>query len=217
MFNFLKPIDPSIACSKCSGSVPVGKNSCTYCGTKYDRDLTVLKYGKEQSKIGRNCPDCKIELDSIDLEIGYKFIVERCKDCYGIFLDKLELEELLKLIYSYPGEPDIIRLNELLHCPDRKRDIVKYRKCPCCKRMMARKNFGHRSGVIMDTCHQHCTWLDGGELYHLIKWSGSGGQHSRCIMSERNEKLHKEAERRKSNRHKADEQEDWYNTKIRRG
>ena len=80
MFNFLKPIDPSIACSKYGGSVPVGKNSCTYCGTKYDRDLTVLKYGKEQSKIGQNCPDCKIELDSIDLEIGYKFIVERCKD-----------------------------------------------------------------------------------------------------------------------------------------
>ena len=132
MFNFLKPIEPSINCSKCGGSVPVGSNCCNYCGTKYDRDLVALKYGMEQSKTDRECPDCKLGLHSIDLEIGNKFLVEKCGHCYGVFLDKLELEELLKLIFSYPGEPDTLRLFELINCPDREKQSVKYRKCPVC-------------------------------------------------------------------------------------
>lgn len=202
MSSLFKATDPSIACNKCGGSISVGANKCSYCDTKYDRDLTVLKYGIESGKSGRNCPDCKVELQSINLEIGSKFIVERCEDCYGIFLDKLELEELLKLIYNYPGEPDVARLNQLLQCPDRRREVVKYRNCPDCKRMMARKNFGKRSGVIMDICRIHGTWLDSGELYDLIKWSSAGGQKGQCSIEERDSKLKKQAEKRRIKKRK---------------
>lgn len=202
MSNLLNTIDPSIACIKCGGSISVGANKCSYCDTKYDRDLTVLKYGVESGKSGRNCPDCEVELQSIDLEIGCKFIVERCEECYGIFLDKLELEELLKLIYNYPGDPDVARLNQLLHCPDRRQEVVKYRNCPDCKRMMARKNFGKRSGVVMDVCRNHGTWLDGGELYHLIKWSSAGGQNGQCSIKERDKELQEKAEKRKIKKRK---------------
>ena len=197
MFNFLKPIEPSINCSKCGGSVPVGSNCCNYCGTKYDRDLVALKYGMEQSKTDRECPDCKLGLHSIDLEIGNKFLVEKCGHCYGVFLDKLELEELLKLIFSYPGEPDTLRLFELINCPDREKQSVKYRKCPVCSCMMIRRNFGRRSGVVMDVCRDHGTWLDGGELAQIIKWSTAGGQHSKCVLTERENKLKKAVEERK--------------------
>ena len=196
MFNFMKPVDPSIACTKCGGSVPVGSNCCNHCGTKYDRDLVALKYGMEQEKSGRECPDCKKELHSVDLQIGHKFIIERCDQCYGVFLDKLELEELLKLT----GEPDTLRLFELLNCPDRLQDSVKYRNCPCCSRMMARRNFGRRSGVVMDACRDHGTWLDGGELARIIKWSTAGGQHSKCILSERKDQLNRQIEERKTKR-----------------
>jgi len=197
MFNFLKPVDPSISCSKCGGSVPVGSNFCNYCGTKYDSDLVTLKYGMELTKTDRECPDCKTELNSVDLQIGHKFLVEKCGECYGVFLDKLELEELLKLIFSYPGEPDTLRLFELLDCPDRQKENVKYRNCPVCSCMMARRNFGRRSGVVMDVCPNHGTWLDGGEISQLIKWSTAGGQHSRCILSERESMLNRNAEERK--------------------
>jgi len=177
MFNFMKPIDPTINCIKCGGSIIVGANSCTYCGTKHDRDLAVLKYGMEHQKTDRVCPNCTVELDS-------------------------------KLIYSYPGEPDIARLNELLRCPDREREEVRYRDCPVCSRMMARKNFGFRSGVVMDVCPIHGTWLDGGELSHIIKWSSAGGQNSTCPIKERNDKLNQEYEKRKLklNREKMEEQ-----------
>ena len=167
MYNFLKPTDPSIACTKCGGAISIGSNKCNYCGTKYDRDLLAIKHELENPKSGRNCPHCKIELQSVNLDIGQKFFVERCPDCYGVYLEKLELEELLKLIYSYPGDPRLSRLYELLKCPDREREVVKYNDCPECGRMMCRKNFGFRTGVVMDVCFAHGTWLDGGELYHL--------------------------------------------------
>lgn len=200
MFNFLKPIDPTITCTKCGGSVPVGSNLCSYCGTKHDRDLSQLKYGMEHVKSERNCPDCNIDLQSLNLQIGGKFLIERCDECYGIFLDKLELEELLKRIFQYPGEPDNVRLFELLNCPDKLKNKVIYRNCPVCKNMMARRNFGRRSGVILDTCRKHGTWLDSGELLRLIKWSEAGGQQSRCIIQERESVLTKRAEKEKRRR-----------------
>ena len=49
-------------------------------------------------------------------------------------------------------------------------------KCPVCSDFMQRKNFCVRSGVIIDCCHQHGVWLDGGELRRLMEWKKAGGQ-----------------------------------------
>ena len=48
-------------------------------------------------------------------------------------------------------------------------------ECPVCTNVMARRNFGRKSAVIIDICPQHGTWLDGGELSRLIKWVEAGG------------------------------------------
>ncbi|MEH6472021.1 MAG: zf-TFIIB domain-containing protein, partial [Halopseudomonas sp.] len=53
---------------------------------------------------------------------------------------------------------------------------VKYRKCPVCQEFMARRNFGYRSGVVIDRCPKHGVWLDNGELIHLLEWKKAGGQ-----------------------------------------
>jgi len=63
--------------------------------------------------------------------------------------------------------------------------------------MMIRRNFGRRSGVVMDVCRDHGTWLDGGELAQIIKWSTAGGQHSKCVLSERENRLKQAAEETK--------------------
>jgi len=41
---------------------------------------------------------------------------------------------------------------------------------------MARRSFGHRSGVVVDRCQEHGVWLDNGELIHLLEWKKAGGQ-----------------------------------------
>jgi len=188
-----KPIDPKVSCESCGASLSVGELSCKYCKTTFDRDLSRLKYGLESKKSDRNCPACDKPLKSIDLEIGYKFIIERCEDCLGIFMDKQELEEFLAWAKAHPGGVDTPRLLELLSCPERPWEKVVYRNCPVCAQQMARRNFGKRSGVVVDICRSHGTWLDAGELNQLIKWSNAGGVEGRCMLDEEKERIKKEA------------------------
>jgi Zn-finger nucleic acid-binding protein len=52
---------------------------------------------------------------------------------------------------------------------------VEYRRCPVCDAHMQRANFQKRSGVIVDRCHQHGTWLDADELEAIAEFVIGGG------------------------------------------
>lgn len=52
---------------------------------------------------------------------------------------------------------------------------VRYRPCPQCGKMMNRQNFGRLSGTIVDTCTGHGTFLDRGELHHVVTFILEGG------------------------------------------
>ncbi len=52
---------------------------------------------------------------------------------------------------------------------------VAYRKCPECGVAMQRKNFGHRSGVVVDWCGSHGTWLDANEMEDIASFILAGG------------------------------------------
>ena len=51
---------------------------------------------------------------------------------------------------------------------------VAYRRCPVCREQMARRNYQKRSGVIIDQCHEHGTWLDANELEQIAGYVLSG-------------------------------------------
>jgi Zn-finger nucleic acid-binding protein len=51
---------------------------------------------------------------------------------------------------------------------------VEYRRCPACDALMVRRNFQKRSGVIVDRCHEHGTWLDAHELERIAGFVLSG-------------------------------------------
>lgn len=50
-------------------------------------------------------------------------------------------------------------------------DSVTYLPCPLCSVLMNRKNFGDRSGIVVDVCKAHGVWLDRGELDALIAFA----------------------------------------------
>jgi Zn-finger nucleic acid-binding protein len=52
---------------------------------------------------------------------------------------------------------------------------VSYRHCPECGGVMQRKNFAHRSGVIVDWCGSHGTWLDAHEMEDIAAFVLDGG------------------------------------------
>jgi Zn-finger nucleic acid-binding protein len=91
-----------------------------------------------------------------------------------------------------------------------------YRSCPRCGHRMQRKNFGKRSGVIVDWCGSHGTWLDKDELEQIAAFIAAGGlrdagagaglssggplsyEQARAMVMVQNEL---EQERRKAERH----------------
>ncbi len=187
-------------CCNCSAPLPPSSIQCDYCGSRNDIDLKgVHYYTTHESDSELMCPRCNIRLETIDLKIDGKFLIERCETCLGLFFDPGELEAVLEATVS-----NVFTINrsqlESINTAMRSSDYgVTYIKCPVCTKLMNRVNFGAKSGVIVDRCKDHGVWLDGGELRHLFEWMKAGGK---LLDQERREELKKtDAERERERRH----------------
>ncbi len=161
-------------CSSCSAPLPATTIFCAYCGTRNDIDLGEKKFKNIRPHLSRQCPTCKIALQTIDVGEKISFFVERCPECYGLFFDRGELEDLVEMSVKSTQNVNVMQLAELSENP-RHIDVVTYRQCPVCEKMMQRVNFMKRSGVVTDYCADHGIWLDSGELRHILEWIKSGG------------------------------------------
>lgn len=165
-------------CTSCSAPLSGPSTICEYCGRRNDTNLHgIHKYTVARPESERICPRCDIPLQMINLKKGEKFYIERCGQCMGLFFDHNELEALLELSVSNVFRIDRKRLDtinkELYHRDDTQ---THYIKCPVCREFMGRRNFGAKSGVIIDRCNKDGIWLDGGELKRLLEWKKAGGQ-----------------------------------------
>ncbi|MDX8410240.1 MAG: zf-TFIIB domain-containing protein [Mariprofundales bacterium] len=164
-------------CSSCGAPLPEGKIHCTYCGTANAIDLQgIHEFTVTKPESERNCPVCRLALQTIDLDTTNHFYIERCSHCFGLFFDPNELPALLARTVQGIGSINYKRLQEIAdHRADSGIKRAAYVHCPVCDRMMTRRNFGRRSGVVVDRCVDHGVWLDGGELQQLMQWRKAGG------------------------------------------
>lgn len=164
-------------CNSCSAPLPVNTSFCDYCGTRNDLDVLAMHRftaGREVSEL--TCPDCGVRLESLRLCTDGSFVIERCPSCFGLFFDPGEVQAYLEQAVASAYEiryAEIVSISRERANKDRK---VRYIKCPQCKTLMNRVNFGSGSGVIMDVCKEHGVWLDNGELIQLMEWKRAGGQ-----------------------------------------
>lgn len=177
-------------CTSCSAPLSGPSTICEYCGRRNDTNLHgIHKYTVTRPESERICPRCDIPLQTINLKKGEKFYIERCDQCMGLFFDNNELEALLELSVSHIFRIDRKRLDtinsELYH---RDTSQTNYIKCPVCREFMARRNFGAKSGVIIDRCSTDGVWLDGGELKRLLEWKKAGGQLLHESMKQKDNK-----------------------------
>jgi Zn-finger nucleic acid-binding protein len=134
-------------------------------------------------------------MQSVDLNLGGRFYIERCDRCLGLFFDPAELKRVLEVSNRPAHQVDRQRLQVLIEEEYHEaREQVRYIKCPACGTLMNRKSYGAKSGVIMDSCKQHGVWLDGGELAQIVKWKQAGGK---LLDREKKEQRQKAEERRK--------------------
>lgn len=135
-----------------------------------------------EAESGRQCPNCRTGLETLKVAAVVPCNIGHCRSCDGLFLGRGVLEALLEEVVKNVFDVDRDLLAALQNGLYRREKVV-YRQCPACGKFMQRHNFGYRSGVVVDRCRPHGTWLDSGEFLHLAQWKKAGGQ----LLQERQE------------------------------
>jgi Zn-finger nucleic acid-binding protein/DNA-directed RNA polymerase subunit RPC12/RpoP len=214
-----------VRCSSCGAPRQAGSPRCHFCDadfTLHERDLhticpecmtrvsdharfchhcasPLMPSGKAGSPSERTCPACGNEQQLSSRRIGEPGIgVLECPQCAGLWLAGEEFELLLKRVRSMAASTD-----EEINLDSRGQPTARtagqsgslYRPCPICGKLMHRRNFGRKSGVIIDHCRPHGFWFDGQELEAVLRWAQQGGE---IAVRRREEEEAREAKRRQS-------------------
>ena len=166
-------------CPGCYCRLPNDAQFCVECGLK----INVQKL--EALRIDLNCPRCTCALQGRVLEQNELY---ECASCAGLWLPVVTFEAICKNkeMTSPVRTPTLIPTTARKKFELDEKEIVKYVPCPICKNLMNRNNFGHISGVIVDTCRDDGIWLDNRELNRIIKFIEDGGLVKGREFAERN-------------------------------
>jgi Zn-finger nucleic acid-binding protein len=148
-------------CPQCYALAFTGARFCGRCGAE-------LRLEPLLDASDAPCPRCAKPLRTTADGVAYE-----CLDCRGLFIEptifaRMAADREAASLPFAPPPPPSARLSG----PDAE---VRYLKCPVCRAVMNRTNFGHRSGVIVDVCKFHGTWFDDGELTRVLEWIAAGG------------------------------------------
>ncbi len=166
--------DLDTVCPKCLTRISDRARFCHHCGL----ELSPEGVAGEDTEL--TCPACGGSRRLTDRPIGEVHVLE-CGRCAGLWLGNKTFRKLTDRASS--DAPDLDRLLESSHARTARRphvdgqaeDSWRYRKCPACGNMMYRRNYGRRSGVIIDICKEHGVWFDADELPRILTWIRSGG------------------------------------------
>lgn len=104
------------------------------------------------------------------IDLGSAALLE-CEACFGLWVDAETFEHLCA-----DREAQAAVLHRWENPVARDADLrVRYRPCVRCGTMMNRLNFGKVSGVVVDVCKGHGTFLDAGELHQIVGFIRGGG------------------------------------------
>ena len=153
----------TIACPKCFKLMFDGSEFCDHCGSKAEQVAA-----REGEEVG-DCPRCRVALDV--LLVG-GVALDECRKCGGLWADAETFQKICtdreeqSAVLGYVGSRE-------LHAEPLSQ--ISYVPCPNCKQLMKRSNIARASGVIIDTCKQHCAWFDADELPKIIEFIQKGG------------------------------------------
>ncbi|MFT5444746.1 MAG: Zn-finger nucleic acid-binding protein [Myxococcota bacterium] len=199
----LEPAEARVyRCGSCSAQVESNETSCKYCGSQIACDESQLSLICPEC-FGRNADDARfcaacgvtfspesICVDGVELPcpccgclmavrglIG--ITLNECGQCNGLWVPGNKFDALVSSAIDarnkqrdavgLGGEPRVKGANPFSW-------KVEYRKCPECEAFMLRQNFRKTSGVIIDSCREHGSWLDADELEQIAGFIMSGGR-----------------------------------------
>jgi Zn-finger nucleic acid-binding protein len=189
-------------CSACGGGVEEGAERCEYCGSDivFDRkNLSLICpscYARnadndrfcsgcggpfepvqmDEDGLELMCPDCEAPLHP---RLVGDVRISECSSCNGLWVPEDRFDQLMARALEAREKADPVTLQSLnprMTGANPAAQGVQYRKCLVCKELMRRRNFRKTSGVIIDRCHRHGTWLDADELERIAGFLQSGGR-----------------------------------------
>jgi Zn-finger nucleic acid-binding protein len=178
----------SLLCPECYARCPEDARFCTACGVEF-RPQPV---GAQGSSLP--CPGCGALMPPHHVG-GIR--VHECTACRGVWAPGDAFDQLVERAFAArraaqpTGPPAAARVSR---GNPTAQGGVRYRKCPECQGLMQRRNFRKSSGVILDVCKAHGTWLDADELEQIAGFLLGGGQTSPTLVEE-DERVRKELAR----------------------
>jgi len=166
--------DLDTICPGCMARVSGQARFCHHCGTP------VLGAQASAGESGYRCPACPGGHPLVSRRLGRANVaIFDCSACGGLWVEREIFEVLADRARSgqlpegfgggapatepHPSEPQQL---QPLH----------YRPCVICGALMNRRNYGRKSGVIVDLCARHGVWFDLHELDRLLRWVREGGE-----------------------------------------
>ncbi|HET9250764.1 MAG TPA: hypothetical protein VFP58_01435 [Candidatus Eisenbacteria bacterium] len=155
-------------CPECYARNPERARHCVACGTP------ILPQPVRTSDVTLACPVCPDRPDLGARQVGGMWVHE-CPLCLGLWAPGDVMDRLVERIREQRRAVGPVTTH-----PEHERraawqERVAYRRCPECGANMLRKNFGKRSGVILDWCGGHGTWLDANEMEDVATFVLGGG------------------------------------------
>ena len=157
----------SLICPECFARNAEESRFCTACGVGFSPEPVKLE-GEELP-----CPACG-NLMAVRAVGG--IAVNECGSCQGLWAPGESFGLLVRRAARARKEQGELELRVAprttgSHPVAQK---IAYRRCPVCESHMLRRNYGRSSGVIVDKCRDHGTWLDADELEQIAGYILSG-------------------------------------------
>jgi len=169
--------DLDTLCPGCMARVSRRARFCHGCGTP------VL--GAQASRPGTDlrCPSCPPRPEPRALasrRLGRANVaVFDCGVCGGLWVDR-EIFEVMVERARAGSLPELGTSGPVSLPPPEKPanpdGQAAYRPCVVCGALMHRRNYGKKSGIILDVCSRHGVWFDLHEMDRLLRWIREGGE-----------------------------------------
>jgi Zn-finger nucleic acid-binding protein len=196
----LDPVDATIRrCGSCGAIVDPKAETCEYCTSAIVRDESALGlicpecYARNE-ETSRFCTACGVAFRPEPVPVDAPehpcvtcgvpmpvrsvggVQVNECAKCRGLWAPGDTFDLLVRRAIEAARDADpLARPAPRVASGNPASSRVEYRRCPVCESVMNRRNFRRTSGVVIDRCREHGTWLDADELEQIAGFVLSGG------------------------------------------
>ncbi len=163
-----RPEPSGPVCPECYARNPEGARHCTACG------LAFLPQPLRARAEALDCPVCLGSSHLASRSLGGLW-VDECPQCLGLWAPGDVMDHLVDRVQERRRRNPTPVASAPRGRQSAWQEEVVYRHCPECGGQMQRKNFGSRSGVVVDWCGSHGTWLDSHEMEDIAAFVVEGG------------------------------------------